>query len=93
MGYVEGFVGEDVCYACGGFSEHAWVAFGEVGASAGNISIGNLVRGCTLEDVQFLEELDCAVHCFWCGAVGFLAALFDALLFVGVVFQVLIVEF
>lgn len=46
-----------------------------------------------LEDVQFFEELDCAVHCFWCGGVAFLAALFDALLFVGVVFQVMIVEF
>jgi hypothetical protein len=43
--------------------------------------------------IQFFEELDRSVHCFWGGPVAFLAALFEALLFVGVVFEVVIVEF
>lgn len=45
------------------------------------------------EGVQFFEKLDCAVHCFRCGAVAFLATLFDALVFISVVFEIMIVEF
>lgn len=42
---------------------------------------------------QFLQELDCAVHCLRCGTVALLAALFYASGFVGVESEVLIVEF
>lgn len=45
MGYVEGFVCYFVGYSRCGLGEHAWVSFGEVGASGGRGVRGLLEMG------------------------------------------------
>jgi hypothetical protein len=37
-------------------------------------------------DLQFFQELDCSIHCFWVCVAAFASAFFDAAGFVGVVF-------
>lgn len=43
--------------------------------------------------LQLFQKFDRAVHGFWCCSVAFIAALCEALGFVGVVLQIVVVEF
>lgn len=42
---------------------------------------------------EFLKQLDCAVECGWIGVAAFPAAFGDAFCFVGVEFEVVVVQF
>lgn len=45
------------------------------------------------EDVQFFEQLDCAVHGLRRGMTAFRGAFFDATRFIGVVSRVVVIQF